>query len=140
SVRGDATAGARRSSATRFSADPRNPLSQIRPRSGTDQTHNQPQKPEVSEDFRFPVRGAAMARDLVRDEVVLSASTWVVKVGTSVLAAADGTLDLSRLGHLAEQISTIADTGRRVALVSSGAVGAGLGSLGLHKRPDNLPQ
>lgn len=81
-----------------------------------------------------------MARDLVRDEVVLSARTWVVKVGTSVLAASNGSLDLSRIGHLAEQISAIADTGRRVALVSSGAVGAGLGQLGLAKRPDNLPQ
>ncbi len=81
-----------------------------------------------------------MARDLVRDDVVLSSRTWVVKVGTSVLAAPDGTLDLDRIGHLAEQISAVADTGRRVALVSSGAVGAGLGRLGLPRRPDNLRQ
>ena len=81
-----------------------------------------------------------MARDLVRDDVVLSARTWVVKVGTSVLAAPDGTLDLARIGHLAEQICAVASTGRRVALVSSGAVGAGLGRLGLAKRPDNLRQ
>jgi glutamate 5-kinase len=81
-----------------------------------------------------------MAHDLVRDEVVVSAQTWVVKVGTSVLTAADGTLDLARVGHLAEQISAIIDSGRRVALVSSGAVGAGLGRLGLAKRPDNLRQ
>jgi glutamate 5-kinase len=81
-----------------------------------------------------------MPRDLVRDDVVLSARTWVVKVGTSVLAAPDGTLDLARVGHLAEQVSAVAETGRRVALVSSGAVGAGLGQLGLRTRPDNLPQ
>jgi glutamate 5-kinase len=81
-----------------------------------------------------------MARDLVRQEVVVSSRTWVVKVGTSVLAAPDGTLDLDRVGHLAEQISAVADSGRRVALVSSGAVGAGLGRLKLRKRPDNLPQ
>ncbi len=81
-----------------------------------------------------------MTRDLVRDDVVFSARTWVVKVGTSVLASADGTLDLGRIGHLAEQISLIAATGRRVALVSSGAVGAGIGRLGLSRRPDNLPQ
>src|SRR5438477_5434641 len=79
-------------------------------------------------------------RDLVRDEVVLSARTWVVKVGTSVLAAADGTLDLGRVHHLAEQVSAVAATGRRVALVSSGAVGAGLGQLGLTRRPDDLPR
>ncbi len=81
-----------------------------------------------------------MARDLVRDDVVLSARTWVVKVGTSVLTGPDGTLDPDRIGHLAEQISLVTATGRRVALVSSGAVGAGIGQLGLKKRPDNLRQ
>src|SRR4051812_13066528 len=81
-----------------------------------------------------------MTRDLVRDDVVLSSRTWVVKVGTSVLASPDGTLDLDRIHHLAEQICLVADTGRRVALVSSGAVGAGIGRLGLSRRPDNLPQ
>lgn len=81
-----------------------------------------------------------MPRDLVRHEIVLSARTWVVKVGTNVLAAPDGGLDLDRVGALAEQISAVARTGRRVALVSSGAVAAGMGQLGLAKRPDNLPQ
>ena len=81
-----------------------------------------------------------MVRDLVRDDVVLSAQTWVVKVGTSVLAGPDGRLDPDRIGHLAEQIGAINATGRRVALVSSGAVGAGIGQLGLGKRPDNLRQ
>jgi glutamate 5-kinase len=80
-----------------------------------------------------------MSRDLVRDEVMLSARTWVVKVGTSVLAAPDGTLDQARISLLASEISAVADTGRRVALVSSGAVGAGIGRLGLARRPDDLP-
>ncbi len=80
-----------------------------------------------------------MSRDLVRDEVMLSAQTWVVKVGTSVLAAPDGTLDQTRISRLASEISAVADTGRRVALVSSGAVGAGIGRLGLPRRPDDLP-
>ena len=78
--------------------------------------------------------------DLVRDDVVLSARTWVVKVGTSVLTGPDGTLDPARIGHLAEQISAVMATGRKVALVSSGAVGAGMGQLGLTRRPDNLRQ
>jgi len=81
-----------------------------------------------------------MARDLVRDDVALSARTWVVKVGTSVLTGPEGTLDPARIGHLAEQISAVTATGRRVALVSSGAVGAGIGQLGLTRRPDNLRQ
>jgi len=82
----------------------------------------------------------AVVRDLVRDEVVLSAHTWVVKVGTSVLTGPDGTLDPARTNHLAEQICAIMATGRKVALVSSGAVGAGIGQLGLARRPDRLPQ
>lgn len=81
-----------------------------------------------------------MARDLVRDEVVLSAKTWVVKVGTSVLTDRAGRLDPARIGHLSEQISAVMATGRKVALVSSGAVGAGIGQLGLPRRPDNLRQ
>ena len=81
-----------------------------------------------------------MARDLVRDEVVHSSKIWVVKVGTSVLTGDDGLLDPARIGHLAEQISLVIESGRRVALVSSGAVGAGIGQLGLSKRPENLRQ
>jgi glutamate 5-kinase len=81
-----------------------------------------------------------LGRDLVRDEVVLSARTWVVKVGTSVLTRADGGLDPARIGHLAEQISAVMAAGRKVALVSSGAVGAGIGQLGLSRRPENLSQ
>jgi glutamate 5-kinase len=77
---------------------------------------------------------------LVRDEVVHSARTWVVKVGTSVLTGPDGRLDPARVGHLAQQVAAVSATGRRVALVSSGAVGAGIGQLGLPRRPDNLPQ
>jgi glutamate 5-kinase len=82
----------------------------------------------------------APTRDLVRDDVVLSAQTWVVKVGTSVLTGPDGILDPARIDHLAEQISIVMDHGRKVALVSSGAVGAGMGQLGWKRRPDNLPQ
>jgi len=88
----------------------------------------------------MPEASGTGVRDLVRDDVVLSAQTWVVKVGTKVLTGDDGTLDLARIDHIAEQISMVIDTGRRVALVSSGAVGAGMGQLGWKRRPDNLRQ
>ena len=83
---------------------------------------------------------APNSRDLVRDDVVLSSRTWVVKVGTSVLTGPDATLDPARIGHLSEQICAVMDRGIKVALVSSGAVGAGMGQLGWKRRPDNLPQ
>jgi glutamate 5-kinase len=101
--------------------------------------HNEPAPILPVECDANPARAStALARDLVRDEVVLSAGTWVVKVGTSVLTSADGTLDPARVEHLAEQLSAVIDSGRKVALVSSGAVGAGMGQLGWKRRPDNL--
>src|SRR5688572_2690236 len=78
--------------------------------------------------------------DAVRQEVVTQARTVVVKVGTNVLAAADGRIDPARLQRLADQIQRLRQTGRQVALVSSGAIGAGLGRLGLGKRPTDLRQ
>jgi glutamate 5-kinase len=86
------------------------------------------------------VQSGLAVPDRVRSDVVHAAQTWVVKVGTSVLTGEDGTLDSARIDRLAEQISVVMDTGRKVALVSSGAVGAGMGQLGWKRRPDNLRQ
>ncbi len=76
--------------------------------------------------------------DPVRQEVVALAHTIVVKVGTNVLTTADGTLDPDRLQSLADQVQRVGQTGRKVALVSSGAIGAGVGRLGLGTRPTDL--
>jgi glutamate 5-kinase len=78
--------------------------------------------------------------DPVRQEVVALAHTVVVKVGTNVLAGPDGTLAPTQLQSLADQIHRLRATGRKVALVSSGAIGAGVGRLGLGKRPTDLRQ
>jgi len=77
--------------------------------------------------------------DLLRQEVMCGADLVVVKVGTNVLAADDGTLDLEHVRHLSEQIAEIKRQGKRVVLVSSGAIGAGIGRLGLKTRPTDLP-
>jgi glutamate 5-kinase len=76
--------------------------------------------------------------DPVRQEIIALASTIVVKVGTNVLTGADGTLDQNCLQSLADQVQRIRRSGRKVALVSSGAIGAGMGRLGLGKRPTDL--
>ncbi|MEX0701037.1 MAG: glutamate 5-kinase [Planctomycetales bacterium] len=78
--------------------------------------------------------------DLVRKEIVETARTLVVKIGTNVLSRADDRLDLDRLESLAEQIHRIRESGRRVVVVSSGAVGAGIGLLKLQGRPSDLPR
>ncbi len=78
--------------------------------------------------------------DPVRQDVVAEAHTVVVKVGTNVLTGADGTLDRERIQSLAEGVQRIRTSGKKVALVSSGAIGAGIGRLGLGKRPSDLRQ
>jgi glutamate 5-kinase len=78
--------------------------------------------------------------DPVRQEILSQAHTVVVKVGTNVLTSSDGRLDPARLQSLADQIQRIRQTGRKVALVSSGAIGAGVGRLELGTRPTDLRQ
>jgi glutamate 5-kinase len=65
-------------------------------------------------------------------------STVVVKVGTSTLADAEGRIDRAFLADLAEQIGGLMAEGRRVVLVSSGAVRAGAEVLGWESRPRML--
>ena len=76
--------------------------------------------------------------DPVRQEVIALAHTLVVKLGTNVLTGADGRLDLPRLRALTDQVHRLRQAGRKVVLVSSGAIGAGVGQLGLGKRPSDL--
>jgi glutamate 5-kinase len=76
--------------------------------------------------------------DILRQEIAATASTIVVKVGTRVLTHAGGTLDEGRIAALAAEVNQALDQGRKVVVVSSGAVGAGLGRLGLGKRPTDL--
>jgi glutamate 5-kinase len=76
--------------------------------------------------------------DTFRQEIAAQAKTVVIKVGTRVLTHEDGTLDHQRVAAIAEQIGRLMAESRRVVLVSSGAVGAGIGRLGLQQRPTDL--
>jgi len=79
---------------------------------------------------------AAAARRAVIDQ----ARSVVVKVGTRVLTTAEGKLDRRRIDLLGAALCRLADSGRQTVMVSSGAVGAGIGKLGLKGRPDGLAQ
>jgi glutamate 5-kinase len=79
-------------------------------------------------------------QDLVRQEVFQACKTVIVKIGTNVLTTDNDRLDLQRIQCIADQIHRIQETGRRVVLVSSGAVGSGIGILGLNRRPESLPE
>jgi glutamate 5-kinase len=74
----------------------------------------------------------------LRQEIAALATTIVVKVGTRVLTRDDGQLDEGRIDQLVDQMHHVIATGRKVVLVSSGAVGAGMGRLGLTSRPSDL--
>lgn len=76
--------------------------------------------------------------DLLRQEIAALATTVVVKVGTRVLTHPDGTLDDAQLKRLATDLHAWKCAGRRVVLVSSGAVGAGMSYLGWTQRPTDL--
>ena len=73
-----------------------------------------------------------------RREVLNHLKTVVVKVGTNVLSTDDDRLDGDRIASLAEQVHQICQTGCKLVLVSSGAIGAGMGLLGLKERPKDL--
>lgn len=76
--------------------------------------------------------------DPLRQEIATAAHTLVVKVGTRALTGSDGQLDERQIDNLAEQLHRVMASGRRVALVSSGAVGSGMGRLGLRQRPTDV--
>ncbi len=76
--------------------------------------------------------------DPERLRVLQSVRTVVVKVGTRVLSAPGGGLDRTRIESLAAQLCRAADAGRQMVLVSSGAVAAGVGKLGLPERPTEI--
>ena len=78
--------------------------------------------------------------DIVRQEVVADCNLIVVKVGTRVLTHPNGEIDESHIRQLANELCDIVEAGRRVVLVSSGAVGAGMSSLNLKSRPCDVAQ
>jgi len=65
--------------------------------------------------------------------------TIVIKVGTSTLAHAGGRLNIRRVELLCKVLSDLKNAGHQVVLVSSGAIGMGVGKLGLAGRPEDMP-
>ena len=63
----------------------------------------------------------------------------VIKLGTSTLAQKTGHINIRRVETLCKVISDIKNAGHEVILVSSGAIGMGIGKLGLSKRPEDIP-
>jgi glutamate 5-kinase len=69
---------------------------------------------------------------------VAAARRVVVKIGSSSLTGADGRLDTDALHRLVDVLAARRAAGGEVALVTSGAIAAGIDPLGLHARPSDL--
>lgn len=63
----------------------------------------------------------------------------VVKVGTSTLAHSTGRLNIRHMEELVKVISDLKNAGHEIVLVSSGAIGMGVGKLLLKERPEDMP-
>lgn len=64
----------------------------------------------------------------------------VVKVGTSTLSHPTGKLNISQMEQLVRELADLRNSGREVILVTSGAQGAGIGKLGLGRKPRTIPE
>lgn len=71
-------------------------------------------------------------------ERIRTASRLVVKVGSSSLTTPQGMIDVDRVDALVDVLGARRKSGTQIVLVSSGAIAAGLGPLGLPARPRDL--
>ena len=63
----------------------------------------------------------------------------VIKLGTSTLAHKTGRLNIRRVEELCKVISDLKNAGNEIIMVSSGAIGMGVGKLVLAERPEDIP-
>ena len=63
-----------------------------------------------------------------------------VKIGSNVLTRSDGTLDITRMSALVDQISQLHKKGVEIVMISSGAVASGRSVIGIHKKMDIVDQ
>lgn len=63
----------------------------------------------------------------------------VIKLGTSTLAHETGRLNIRRVEELCKVISDLKNAGNEIIMVSSGAIGMGVGKLGLGEKPHDIP-
>ena len=63
----------------------------------------------------------------------------VIKLGTSTLAHSTGKLNIRKMNSLVRVLADLQNSGKELVIVSSGAIGLGVGKLGLRTRPSDTP-
>ena len=76
----------------------------------------------------------------VRSELLKNVSRIVVKLGTGVLTDSRKQIDPAQLEQIVAQVAALRKAGKEVVVVTSGAVGAGMGALGFDTRPADLAE
>ncbi len=71
---------------------------------------------------------------------LVDARTLVVKIGSALITNNGTGLDLNAINSWAKQMAMLAAGGRRLLLVSSGAIACGMQQLGWSKRPGSIPE
>ncbi|MDR0391613.1 MAG: glutamate 5-kinase [Planctomycetaceae bacterium] len=77
---------------------------------------------------------------IIRDDLIKMSDVIVIKIGTNVITRSDGHLNEERIERLVNDLATMFKKKKRVILVTSGAVGAGMGSLNLKTRPVEIAE
>jgi len=85
-------------------------------------------------------RAAVCYQTGVQRELLNNVSRIVVKIGTGVLTDSRKQPDAAQMEQLVGQVAEQRKAGREIVLVTSGAVGAGMGVLGHDKRPGDLAE
>ncbi len=79
-------------------------------------------------------------KDKTNMETVKNAKRIVVKIGSSTLTYENGKLNFERIEKICRVLSDLKNQGKDVILVSSGAVSAGIGKIGLDHRPTSVEE
>ncbi len=74
-----------------------------------------------------------------RHEVLSKVNTVVIKVGTSSITGGTNTVSTEFMDSVAEQVRRIRDMGKKVLIVTSGAIGVGLGAMNAKPKPKEVP-
>jgi glutamate 5-kinase len=74
------------------------------------------------------------------EEIFLSGNRIVIKIGTNLLADRAKGINSDRIDTIAKSVSSLQSRGKQVAIVTSGAIGAGMLLLGMKERPRAIPE
>jgi len=80
-----------------------------------------------------------MKKSLKYREIIPEVRRIVVKIGSRVLVQKTGRPDIPRIRNITSDISRLRKKGYEIAIVTSGAIGAGMEALGMRDRPQTLP-